>query len=67
MKGKFTVEEGLIIKAIPRDEWIRANEIAERTGLTPQVVGLIISHNLLEFIERKISAGNKLFLYKRIN
>jgi len=24
----------LILEAIPRDEWVRANEIADKTGLT---------------------------------
>jgi len=59
----------LILEAVPRDEWVRADEIAEKTGLTTQAVGSIIGYNLLQFIKRKRFAdkSNRIFLYKRIN
>ena len=41
MKSKHILN--LILEATPRDEWIRANEIAEKTGLTTQAVGAIIA------------------------
>ena len=68
MKGRAPSKEKLILKATPRDEWVSANEIADKTGLTPQVVGLIIGYNLLQFIERKrhTDSSNRTFLYKRI-
>jgi hypothetical protein len=58
-----------ILEATPRDEWVSANEIAEKTGLTTHAVGAIIGFNLLQYIERKRHAGSsyKAFLYKRIN
>ena len=59
----------LILEATPRDEWVRANVIAEKTGLTTQALGSIIGYNLLQFIERKrlTDSSNRTFLYKRIN
>ncbi len=67
MKSKHTWK--LILEATPRDEWVKANEIADKTGLTSRTVGLIIGHNLLQFIERKrfTDRSNRIFLYKRIN
>jgi len=58
-----------ILEATPRDEWVSANEIAEKTGLTTHAVGAIIGFNLLQYIERKKHADSnyKFFLYKRIN
>ena len=69
MSGKSTSKERLILEATPRDEWIKASEIAKKTGLTTQAVGSIIGYNLLQFIERKRSAdsSNRVFSYKRIN
>jgi len=62
-------KERLILEATPRDEWIMANEIAEKTGLTTKAVGSIIGYNLLQFIERKrhTNSGNRVYLYKRIS
>ena len=59
----------LILEATPRDEWVKANEIAEKTGLTTKAVGSIIGYNLLQYIERKRfwDSSNRVFLYKRIN
>jgi len=58
----------LILEAIPRDEWVRANEIADKTGLTTHAVGAIIGYNLLQFIERKrFTDSGKTYLYKRIS
>ena len=64
---KYTLE--LILEATPRDEWVKANEIAKKTGLTTRAVGSIIGYNLLPFINRKKFAdtSNRIFLYKRIN
>ena len=58
-----------ILEATSRDEWVSANEIAEKTGLTTHAVGAIIGFNLLQYIERKRHADSsyKTFLYKRIN
>ena len=69
MKGKHSFKERLILEATPRDEWVKANEIADKTGLTTQAVGSIIGYNLLGFIERKrfADSSNRIFLYKRIN
>ncbi len=68
MKGN-TLKEKLILEATPRDEWVMANEIAEKTGLTTQAVGSIIGYNLLQYIERKkfTDRSNRTFLYKRIS
>ena len=68
MKGN-TLKEKLILEATPHDEWIMANEIAEKTGLTAKAVGSIIGYNLLLYIERKrfTDRSNRTFLYKRIN
>jgi len=62
-------KERLILEATPRDEWVRASEIAEKTGLTTKAVGTIIGYNLLQYIERKrqTDSGNRFYLYKRIN
>jgi len=67
MKSKHILK--LILEATPRDEWVRANEIAEKTGLNPQAVGSIIGYNLLQYIERKrfVDSSNRIYLYKRIN
>ena len=67
MKGKRILK--LILEATPRDEWVRASEIAEKTGLTTRAVGALIGFNLLQYIERKKHADSsyKAFLYKRIN
>jgi len=69
MNGKTMSKKRLILEAVPRDEWVRADEIAEKTGLTTQAVGSIIGYNLLQFIKRKRFAdkSNRIFLYKRIN
>jgi len=69
MKGKATSKERLILEATPRDKWVRANEIADNTGLASQAVGSIIGYNLLQYIERKkfTDSSNRIFLYKRIN
>ncbi len=68
MKGN-TLKEKLILEATPYDEWVMANEIAEKTGLTTRAVGSIIGYNLLLFIKRKRStdSSDRVFLYKRIN
>ena len=58
----------LVLEAIPFDEWINAGEIAEKTGLNPQAVGIIISRNLFPVhVERKASEVTKptTFIYKR--
>jgi len=62
---KYTLE--LILEATPRDEWVRAKEIADKTGLTTRAVGSIIGYNLLPFINRKRSTdrSDRAFLYKR--
>ncbi len=67
MKSKHILE--LIIEATPRDEWVKANEIADKIGLTTRAVGSIIGYNLLQFIKRKRStdSSDRVFLYKRIN
>ena len=57
-----------ILEATPRDEWVSANEIAEKTGLTTHAVGAIIGFNLLQYIERKRHPDSgQTYLYKRIN
>jgi len=69
MKGKYSLKNKLILEATPRDKWVKANEIAKKTGLTTPAVASIIGYNLLQFIERKKfpDSGNRIFLYKRIN
>ena len=58
----------LILEATPRDEWVSANEIAEKTGLTSHAVGAIIGFSLLQYIERKrFKDYGKSYFYKRIN
>jgi len=57
-----------ILEATPRDEWVSANEIAEKTGLTTHAVGALIGFNLLQYIERKRHPDSgQTYLYKRIN
>lgn len=67
MKSNHILE--LILEATPSDEWVRANEIAQKTGLNSQAVGSIIGYNLLQYIERKrcVDHSNRIYLYKRIN
>ena len=62
---KYILE--LILEATSRDEWVRAKEIADKTGLTSRTVGSIIGYNLLQFIKRKRStdSSDRAFLYKR--
>jgi len=59
----------LILEATPSDEWVMANVIADKTGLTTKAVGSMIGYNLLPYIERKrhTDKSNRIFLYKRIN
>ena len=64
---KMNKKHILILEAIPRDEWISANVIAEKTGLTAKIVGSIIGYNLLQYIERKrFTESTNTYLYKRI-
>ena len=67
MRNKYILE--LILEAIPCDEWVKANEIADKIGLTTRAVGSIIGYNLLQFIKRKKSpdSSDRVFLYQRIN
>jgi len=67
MKGTNILD--LILEATPSDEWVRANEIAEKTGLTTHAVGALIGFSLLQYIERKRTPDTrfKSYLYKRIN
>jgi len=58
----------MILEAIPFDEWISASEIAEKTGLSPQAVGIIIQKNLLPvYVERRQGdlSPNYVYEYKR--
>ena len=58
----------LILEAIPRDEWVSASEIAEKTGLNKQAIGATIGYNLLQYVERKrFTDSGKSYFYKRIN
>ena len=67
MKSKHILN--LILEATPRDKWVMANEIAEKTGLTTKAVGSIIGYNLLQYIESKrlTDSSNRIYIYKRIN
>jgi len=59
----------LILEAIPFDGWVSAGEIAAKTGIPPQAVGIIISKSLVPvFVERRETVerpDKKTFEYKR--
>jgi len=52
MKRKQKLD--LILEATPSNEWVRASEIAEKTGLTTHAVGALIGYSLLQYVERKL-------------
>ena len=67
-RKKIGERKQLILEAIPFDEWVSAQEIATKTGITPQAVGIIISKSLVPvFIERRETSERpeKTFDYKR--
>jgi len=59
----------MVLEAIPFDDWIHTAEIAEKTGLRPQAVGIIISKSLIPgYVEKKDIGVPKIgtFVYRRI-
>ncbi len=57
-----------ILEAIPFDDWISPAKIAEKTGMSPQAVGIIISKCLMPaFVEKKDLGVPKIgtFVYRR--
>jgi hypothetical protein len=58
----------MILEAIPFDDWISPAKIAEKTGMSPQVVGIIISNSLIpDLVEKKDVGVPKIgtFVYRR--
>jgi len=58
-----------ILEAIPFDDWISPAKLAEKTGMSPQAVGIIISKSLIPvFVEKKDIGVPKIgtFVYRRI-
>ena len=58
----------MILEAIPYDEWIRAGEIADKTGMSPQAVGIIIRRNLFPVHVDRRKGGlspHSVYEYKR--
>ena len=58
----------LVLEAIPFDEWISACEIAKKTDMRPQAVGIIIKRNLFPVhVERRDTDDkrDKTYEYKR--
>ncbi len=59
----------MVLEVIPFDDWISPAEIAEKTGLSPQAVGVIIGKCLIPvFVEKKDLGVPKIgtFVYRRI-
>ena len=53
-RSKIGRRKKLILNAIPQDDWVSATKISEKTGITPQAVGIIISKSLIPvYVERK--------------
>lgn len=42
-----------VLEAIPRDKFVRSGEIASRSGVSPQGVGVLIRWNLMPYVEVK--------------
>ena len=57
-----------ILRALSRDRWMRAGEIAKRVGLAAQAVALIIKNELLYvYVERRPARGQRWrWEYRRI-
>ena len=58
----------MILEAIPFDDWISPAKLAEKTGMSSQVVGIIISNSLIPvFVEKKDVGVPKIgtFVYRR--
>ncbi len=47
----------MILEAIPFDDWISPAKLAEKTGMSPQVVGIIISNSLIPVLVEKMDLG----------
>jgi len=59
----------ITLDAIPFDDWISPAKIAEKTGMSPQAVGIIIGKCLMPaFVEKKDLGVPKVrtFVYRRI-
>ncbi len=57
-----------ILEAIPFDDWISPAKLAEKTGMRPQAVGIIIGKCLMPaFVEKKDIVVPKIgtFVYRR--
>jgi len=66
-KGIHSFSEKLILEAVPSDEWVSAQEVADRTGLHKTTVASTIAYNLLQFIDRKrMRSRNRVYMYRRI-
>ena len=58
-----------ILEAIPLDDWISPAKLAEKTGLSPQAVGIIIGKCFIPvYVEKKDIGVPKIgtFVYRRI-
>ena len=58
-----------ILEAIPFDDWISSAKIAEKTGMSPHVVGIIISNSMIPVFVEKMDLGVPkigTFVYRRI-
>lgn len=56
------------LEAIPFDDWISPGKIAEKTGTSPQVVGIIIGKCLIPVLVEKKDLGvpkTGTFVYRR--
>ena len=59
----------MILEAIPFDDWISPAKLAEKTGMSPQAVGIIISKSLIPvLVEKKDLGVPKIgtFVYRRL-
>jgi len=58
----------ITLEAIPFDDWISPAKIAEKTGMSPQAVGIIIGKCLIPVLVEKKDVGVPkigTFVYKR--
>ena len=58
-----------ILAAIPIDEWVKASDLEDQTGVSAHSVGALISKHLLYVVveRRKISKrGGALYEYRRL-
>ena len=53
MKRLKAGRTGLVLNAIPRDRFVGSGEIASKSGVSPQGVGVLIRWNLLPYVEVK--------------